>query len=33
MEWGEVFGDQMVASALLDRLVYYRHVLTTRSDS
>ena len=27
-EWGEVFGDAVVATAILDRLLHHRHVLT-----
>jgi DNA replication protein DnaC len=30
MEWGEVFGDQVVARAILDRLLHHSHVLTIR---
>lgn len=33
MEWGEVFGDQVVPTAILDRLLHYSHVLTIRGDS
>lgn len=33
MEWGEVFGDQVVATAILDRLLHHSHVLTVRGDS
>ncbi|QEY31239.1 AAA family ATPase [Synechococcus sp. RSCCF101] len=32
-EWGEVFGDQVVATAILDRLLHHSHVLTIRGDS
>jgi len=32
-EWGEVFGDQVVAAAILDRLLHHSHVLTIRGDS
>jgi hypothetical protein len=28
MEWGEVFGDQGIATAVLDRLLHHSHVLT-----
>ena len=31
--WGEVFGDQVVATAILDRLLHHSHVLTVRGDS
>jgi DNA replication protein DnaC len=33
MEWGEVFGDQVVATAILDRLLRHSHVVTIRGDS
>ena len=33
MEWGEVFGDQVVATAILDRLLHHSLVLTIRGDS
>jgi hypothetical protein len=33
MEWGEMFGDQVVATAILDRLLHHSHVLTIRGDS
>jgi hypothetical protein len=33
MEWVEVFGDQVVATAILDRLLHHSHVLTIRGDS
>jgi hypothetical protein len=33
MEWGEVFGDQVVATAILDRLLHPSQVLTIRGDS
>lgn len=33
MEWAEVFGDQVVATAILDRLLHHNHVLTVRGDS
>lgn len=33
MEWGDVFGDQVVATAILDRLLHHSHVLTVRGDS
>ena len=32
-EWDEVFGDQVVAAAILDRLLHHSHVLTIRGDS
>ncbi|GHV38904.1 hypothetical protein FACS1894187_18250 [Synergistales bacterium] len=32
-EWGEVFGDTVVATAILDRLLHHSHVITIRGDS
>ncbi|NLF16607.1 MAG: ATP-binding protein [Lentisphaerae bacterium] len=32
-EWGAVFGDAVVATAILDRLLHHSHVLTIRGDS
>lgn len=32
-EWGDVFGDGVVATAILDRLLHHSHVLTIRGDS
>ncbi len=32
-EWGAVFGDPVVATAILDRLLHHGHVLTIRGDS
>ena len=32
-EWGTVFGDAVVATAILDRLLHHSHVITIRSDS
>jgi len=32
-EWGGVFGDAVVATAILDRLLHHCHVLTIRGDS
>jgi DNA replication protein DnaC len=32
-EWGTVFGDAVVATAILDRLLHHRHVVTIRGDS
>lgn len=32
-EWGEVFGDPVVATAILDRLLHHSHVLTIRGES
>jgi DNA replication protein DnaC len=32
-EWGTVFGDPVVATAILDRLLHHSHVITVRGDS
>ena len=32
-EWGEVFGDAVVATAILDRLLDHSHVLTITGES
>ena len=32
-EWGEGFGDPVVATATLDRLLHHRHVITIRGGS
>lgn len=32
-EWGEIFGDSVVAAAILDRLLHHSQVLTIRGDS
>jgi DNA replication protein DnaC len=32
-EWGQVFGDEKVTLALLDRLGHHAHVLTTKGES
>lgn len=32
-EWGEVLGDPVIATAILDRLLHHSHVLNIRGDS
>ncbi len=32
-EWGSVFGDPVIATAILDRLLHHSHVITIRGDS
>ena len=32
-EWGAVFGDAVVATAILDRLLHHSHVITMRGES
>ena len=32
-EWGEIFGDDVMAAALIDRLVHHCHIVTIRGNS
>lgn len=32
-DWGEVFGDDVLASALIDRLVHHCHIVNIRGNS
>jgi DNA replication protein DnaC len=32
-EWGEIFGDEMMAAALIDRLVHHCHIVNIRGNS
>ncbi len=32
-EWGAVFGDAVIATAILDRLLHHSHIVTIRGDS
>ena len=32
-EWGEVLGDAVIATAILDRLLHHSHVLSIRGES
>ncbi len=32
-EWGHIFGDEMIAAAVLDRLLHHSHALVVRGDS
>lgn len=32
-EWGEIFGDAVMAAALIDRLVYPSHIVNIRGNS
>ena len=32
-EWGELLGDTVIASAILDRLLHHNHVLSIRGES
>ena len=32
-EWGEVLGDPVIATAILDRLLHHSHVMNIRGDS
>ena len=31
--WGEVFGDEIVAAAMIDRLVHHAEVISLKGDS
>jgi DNA replication protein DnaC len=32
-EWGEVFGDEVMAAALIDRLLHHCHIINIRGNS
>jgi DNA replication protein DnaC len=32
-KWGEIFGDEVMASALIDRLVHHCHIVNIRGNS
>ena len=32
-EWGDVFGDAVLATAILDRMLHHSHVVTIRGQS
>jgi DNA replication protein DnaC len=32
-QWGHVFGDEMIAAAVLDRLLHHSHTLVIQGDS
>jgi hypothetical protein len=32
-EWGDIFGDDVMAAALIDRLVHHCHLVTIRGTS
>src|SRR5215210_1949759 len=32
-EWGDVLGDEVMAAALIDRLVHHCHIVTIRGNS
>jgi hypothetical protein len=31
--WGEVFGDTILATAILDRLLHHSHIITIKGES
>jgi DNA replication protein DnaC len=31
--WGEIFGDEVTATAMIDRLVHHAEILSLKSDS
>ncbi|HEX2210049.1 MAG TPA: ATP-binding protein [Longimicrobium sp.] len=32
-EWGEIFGDEVMAAALIDRLLHHCHIVNARGNS
>ena len=32
-QWGQVFGDEMIAAAILDRLLHHSHTLLIQGES
>ncbi|MGI9077481.1 MAG: ATP-binding protein [Gemmatimonadaceae bacterium] len=32
-EWGDIFGDETIAAALIDRLVHHCHIVNIRGNS
>ena len=32
-QWGHVFGDEVIAAAVLDRVLHHSHVLVIQGDS
>jgi DNA replication protein DnaC len=32
-EWGEVFGDEVMAAALIDRILHHCHIVNIRGNS
>ena len=32
-QWGHVFGDEMIAAAVLDRVLHHSHILVIQGDS
>jgi len=32
-EWGEIFGDEVMAAALIDRLLHHCHIVSIRGNS
>ena len=33
VKWGEIFGDDMVATAMIDRLIHHAEILSLKGDS
>ncbi len=31
--WGEIFGDQVVAAAMIDRLIHHAEIVSLKGDS
>ena len=32
-EWGEIFGDEVIAAAIIDRLVHHSHIFNINGTS
>ena len=32
-QWGEIFGDDMAATAMIDRLIHHSEILSRKGDS
>ena len=32
-KWGEIFGDDMAATAMIDRLIHHSEILSLKGDS
>ena len=32
-QWGEVFGDEVIAGAILDRLLHHSHIIAVQGES
>ena len=32
-QWGEIFGDEVIAGAILDRLLHHSHIIAVQGES